>query len=266
MLTFPFASMISPCQLLEHSGNSSILFGQKETLQLVYSIKGNCGIQQDETILFATGTFLVCPYPVHLVPFENCQLVGVSLQGIVVDVYREALLGATVLQGPPCNIAAVQLQQLITLHNNAQWAEASATSYTVLCTLSDCQTDTPPALVSSALALIREQYANVFGVEEIADMLQVSKSHLIRVFSAFTGISPGQYLTNVRIEEAKRVLLHAAIPLEIVANVSGFSSANYFCKVFKKQTGITPAAWRQNNQNQTPASPLADWKTNMLYL
>ena len=80
-----------------------------------------------------------------------------------------------------------------------------------------------------------------------ADQLGVSKSHLVRVFSAEMGVGPGQYLTGVRLDAAKALLARRDYPLEVVATLCGFSGANYLCKVFKKHTGQTPAAFRAQN-------------------
>ena len=55
------------------------------------------------------------------------------------------------------------------------------------------------------------------------------------------GIPPGRYLTRVRVEAAQRLLLHREYTLDVVASLCGFSGANYLCRVFKKETGQSPA-------------------------
>ena len=61
---------------------------------------------------------------------------------------------------------------------------------------------------------------------------------------AAVGVPPGKYLTTVRIEAAQRLLLHREYTLDVVASLCGFSGANYLCRVFKKETGQSPAQWR----------------------
>lgn len=101
-----------------------------------------------------------------------------------------------------------------------------------------------PDLVQDAVALIEAQYAYLYGVDELADLLEVTKHHLIRIFTANTGVSPGKYLTDVRVSHAKSMLLSGSdAPLEIVAGACGYSCANYFSKVFKKHTGMTPTVY-----------------------
>ena len=92
-------------------------------------------------------------------------------------------------------------------------------------------------------------------MEELSAQLGVSNSHLVRVFSAEMGMGPGHYLTQVRLQAAKLLLAHRTYPLELVASLCGFSGANYFCRVFRRSTGLTPAAWRKANRGAcgTPA-------------
>lgn len=97
-----------------------------------------------------------------------------------------------------------------------------------------------PTLVCDALAILREDFAFLYGVDDLANRLQVSAPHLIRLFSRAVGVSPGRYLTHLRIEYAKLVLRSGETSIEAVAASSGFSGASYFGKVFRRETGVTP--------------------------
>ena len=72
----------------------------------------------------------------------------------------------------------------------------------------------------------------------------VTKSQLVRAFKQEMGVPPGKYLTNVRIEAVKALLLSDEYNLEMIAGMTGFSGANYLCRVFKREVGVSPAAWR----------------------
>ena len=63
-------------------------------------------------------------------------------------------------------------------------------------------------------------------------------------------LPPGKYMTNVRIEAVKTLLLTDEYNLDMIAGLTGFSGANYLCRVFKREVGLSPAAWR------TAAAPL----------
>jgi len=106
-----------------------------------------------------------------------------------------------------------------------------------------------PPLVQDAVSIIESNYAYLYGVDELADRLEVTKHHLIRVFTSNTGISPGKHLANIRMFHAK-IMLQACrdTPMEIIAGACGYSCANYFSKVFKKNTGFTPTEYIQSMQ------------------
>ena len=78
----------------------------------------------------------------------------------------------------------------------------------------------------------------------MSEQLGVTKSHLVRVFKQEIGVPPGKYLTNIRIEAVKSLLLSDEYNLETIAGLTGFSGANYLCRVFKREVGVSPAAWR----------------------
>ena len=118
-----------------------------------------------------------------------------------------------------------------------------------------------------AIEDIRQNYAGLYGVEELSERLGVSKSHLVRTFTAAVGVPPGRYLTTVRIEAAMRLLLHREYTLDVIASLCGFSGANYLCRVFKKETGQSPAQWRaMAGQAVRPLSPAENRREQELYI
>lgn len=121
-----------------------------------------------------------------------------------------------------------------------------------------------PPLVQDALALMDAEYAYLYGIEELADRLEVSKYHLIRVFSASMGIPPGNYLIGVRISHAKLLLRSCeGTPIEIIAGACGYSCGNYFSKVFKKHTGLTPTQYMQAaRQSGIPSNLSPDFSSS----
>ena len=93
--------------------------------------------------------------------------------------------------------------------------------------------------------MIEKSFPMVSGVDELADMLGVSKCHLIRVFKTETGVTPGLYLEHIRIKHAKYLLAYRNYSIETTAQLVGYSGANYFCKVFRKACDMTPVGFRK---------------------
>ena len=61
-----------------------------------------------------------------------------------------------------------------------------------------------------------------------------------------TGISPGKYITRVRIEYAKLLLRAEDVSIAYVAEASGFANANYFAKAFRRETGMSPSEYLES--------------------
>lgn len=218
--------------------------------------RGRCTLADDPTHLADPGSLLMGPGPLRLIAAEECHLLAVRIGGSAAATFLTGLESAFFADGASTPGAAGLLAQLVA--NGGLPAQQNGLCFQLLCELSGADAASPalPPLVGAAISSMRENYAGLYGVEELSDSLGVSKSHLVRVFKAAVGTSPGQYLTGVRIEAAKQLLCHREYPLEVVASLCGFSGANYLCRVFKKTTGITPAVWRSTAVSTTPTGPL----------
>jgi AraC-like DNA-binding protein len=80
---------------------------------------------------------------------------------------------------------------------------------------------------------------------EVAQTLQVNRSYLCEQFKHDTGKSLNTYITELKINEAKRLLRVTKKPVIVVSDQLGFSSQSYFQNVFKKITGKTPKLYRK---------------------
>ena len=79
---------------------------------------------------------------------------------------------------------------------------------------------------------------------ELADVHQLERTTFSRKFKARTGLSPAAFVTEVRLEEALK-LLRTNAKLEEIAERTGFADANHFCKVFRKHFHASPGAYRR---------------------
>ena len=118
-------------------------------------------------------------------------------------------------------------------------------------------------LTEKAIASIDGGFALLSGIDELAGMLGVTKCHLIRAFTADTGISPGKRLAARRISAAMLILRHRDYSIDTVANMVGYSGANYFCKAFRRAAGESPGAYRQR-QAAASQPPLSTADKNLL--
>lgn len=88
-------------------------------------------------------------------------------------------------------------------------------------------------------------YAQPLSMQELADQLDLSVSQLQREFKRLFGISPGQYLQEVRVGVARRLLESGHESLANIAAQCGFYDQSHFTRQFKTSMGMTPLAYRR---------------------
>ncbi|MBB6636144.1 helix-turn-helix domain-containing protein [Cohnella thailandensis] len=94
--------------------------------------------------------------------------------------------------------------------------------------------------VRQALEHIREHYSEEVTADAIAEKLGISRDHLRHVFKEETGQTVLDALTQVRIEQAKRLLREGRLKIYEIAEKVGYRNSQYFSQVFRKATGRTP--------------------------
>ncbi len=104
-------------------------------------------------------------------------------------------------------------------------------------------------MVEEALEYIEKNKARPnLDIEEVASAVHISASYLNRLFKARLGMTFVKYLTSQRMNEAKRLLRTTRSNNTAVAEAVGYDDVHYFQRVFHRETGITPAAFRRQAQ------------------
>lgn len=97
---------------------------------------------------------------------------------------------------------------------------------------------------------IDAHYTESITLADIAEIFHVSKEHLSRLFKKQVGTSVQQYITNKKIAYAKYLMKkHSSLSISTVSVMSGYIDLQYFYRVFKKETGLTPVKYKSMNIN-----------------
>lgn len=97
-------------------------------------------------------------------------------------------------------------------------------------------------------AYIHSNYGDKnLSVAQLAGLAQTSETYFRKLFETTYRIAPKKYLTRVRLKQACRWMRYSFLSLEECADLCGFSSWQYFSRVFKNETGETPAAYRKKH-------------------
>lgn len=99
--------------------------------------------------------------------------------------------------------------------------------------------------IQPILLYIRNNLKNEISVNELAELACFSKDHFSKVFKSITGMAPCDYIIRKRIERSQFLLLTTELAQLEIIEQTGFRSASYFARIFKKYTGYSPARYRQ---------------------
>jgi AraC family transcriptional regulator len=94
--------------------------------------------------------------------------------------------------------------------------------------------------------MMRASLGGDLSIAAIAAECRLTPSHFGRYFKHSTGVTPHQYLTRLRLEEAKRLMLTTQRSLAEIALACGFGDQSYFTRIFSRNVGTSPAAWRRS--------------------
>lgn len=102
-----------------------------------------------------------------------------------------------------------------------------------------------PVVVQAARWIRDPQHAEA-SVEQICESVGVSRSTLDKLFLAHLGRPVAKEITRIRLQRSEHLLRNTDLSLGQIAQRCGFSSATYFCRFFKRDTGLTPNAYRKS--------------------
>ena len=111
--------------------------------------------------------------------------------------------------------------------------------------------------IKVAIEYIGKNYMNQIALSDIARETRLSESHLSSLFKAETGINFLQYLNEVRINAAIRLLSSSSMNVSEIARSTGFPNPGYFTKIFRRFMGKTPTEYR----NELPGEEITDGGT-----
>jgi YesN/AraC family two-component response regulator len=101
------------------------------------------------------------------------------------------------------------------------------------------------ALVKRAVAWLSRNHARDLSRWQLAEAVNASEDYVSRVFQRELGLSPWEYLGRYRVHKARELLRATDDSVKAIAARVGFHDQAYFCRVFRKLTGVTPHEYRQ---------------------
>ncbi len=101
-------------------------------------------------------------------------------------------------------------------------------------------------LLAESIRICRENFQNPnLNVNALAERLNVNRSTLLRIFRKKMDMAPSEYIGQLRLQNAVTLLKQTLSPIREIADRSGFQDVNYFCRIIKSHTGLTPSELRK---------------------
>jgi AraC family transcriptional regulator len=114
------------------------------------------------------------------------------------------------------------------------------------CFLGEASVENPAELaVARAIATMRDNLGEPLTVDDLARAALFSKFHFSRVFQRETGVSPGRFLSAMRLQQAKRLLVSTSLNVADISVRVGYSSVGTFSSRFSRSVGMSPTAYRR---------------------
>ncbi|NOU52233.1 AraC family transcriptional regulator [Pseudoalteromonas sp. JBTF-M23] len=101
--------------------------------------------------------------------------------------------------------------------------------------------------IKTPVEFIRLNYQKAITIEQLAQIAHLSVSALERRFKKYLAKTPKQFLTETRLEQARKLLVETSLPISSICFCTGFGDPSYFAKQFKCFFGLTPSQIRKDN-------------------
>jgi AraC-like DNA-binding protein len=99
--------------------------------------------------------------------------------------------------------------------------------------------------IEQAVKLLQSRFYEPFSLSGFAKQCNMSVCWFTRIFHRRVGVSPQQYLTDVRMNKAKELLASTSYNIGEIGEIVGYQNALYFSRIFKKQTGYSPSEYKK---------------------
>ncbi|MBQ8409775.1 MAG: AraC family transcriptional regulator [Clostridia bacterium] len=227
-----------------------------EHIELHYVMNGSCQLQySEETIELGAGDCVVingnelhqgggglCDYVVILLPPDLFEPHHVIFQKVIRDEYAAGLV--------------MNALEKYRTHNAVDMLEVKGYIYLLIAHLIRCYTyktltETVYSRyfdklnkVNGAVRYINENYDKVLTTRSLSEMVHLSEGYFCQVFKEVTGKTAMEYINQLRMDKAEKMLMKTEMTVTEVAFSCGFDDANYFSRMFKKIKGKSPQSVR----------------------
>lgn len=222
-----------------------------EVIEIIYLIDAKACIDTHDKMLYPTWCDMVVypPYHVHqeyidMNASQKCMYIQIDVKS---KVDLSVPFQVKDIEGKLYWLLSevVKLSQLENTDERAGLIEAYMKAMFINIKLSLTSFKERDDILMQAMSYIRYNYSEDLTVDRLARMFYVSPSYISRLFHKKIGITPMNYVANIRIEAAKKLLCFSEVSINEIASMIGIEDPKYFSRLFKKVTQKTPTEFRK---------------------
>ncbi|ANE46081.1 hypothetical protein SY83_07060 [Paenibacillus swuensis] len=217
----------------------------------------------NETGIASVGDLIICPpglrfcrQALGVLSFHMFEFEWTTTAGLPVLASEIHLCGKKSLQHLDRFASTLDLLSKLEIHPGSDsrvWQESMLRDLVLLVLLEDHLSpykedsrDRP--FIAQAMKLLQRHAFDNTGLAAVASQLGLSLSHFSVKYKQLTGSSPSQYVTALRMQKAKMLLIDTQEPLECIAPQCGYQNGFYLSRVFQQFYQTSPSEYRRRNR------------------
>ena len=234
-------------------------------IEFLYCLEGECRLLMNrKRIHLAAGELAIAGsmQPHEILPNVHCRAMVIEVGPVLLGEYFESLAKLNLsdtLFSPETNAELFSLMEetAAVFEQDQPFAELQARGniYKICaCLLRQLMESAPSSATKSlvsiskiekVLELVENSFDEPLDIDRVASLCGYSKSNFCRIFKQITGDTFHAVLTRRRVQAAQLLLTQTAASVEGVALQTGFMDAKSLCRAFRRQTGMSPGAFRK---------------------
>lgn len=144
------------------------------------------------------------------------------------------------------SLTAPLVPDFLFLCKTSMWINDLLTEMIVFLQNPETKKEAIPEYLSEIRMMFELHYNENYSLDDLEDAYSISKYRICREFSKYFKESPIQFLNHTRIKVAKNLLLTTDASVHEIGNMVGIANTNHFINLFKRETGATPLAFKQD--------------------
>ena len=243
--------------------NGSMTYSIAAPYQFFYLYEGELSVSlNDTTYTLSAGKAALLPadgVTTLQIIKTRCRYFHMYLSGLSLEHYGHILAKPFAYDAGSSSITSLNvfLERINTLQipkvidfaflcKTSMWITDLLTEMAVFLLDPKAKRDAIPEYISEIHDMFEHHYNEYYTLDYLEETYSVSKYRICREFSRYYNESPIQFLNRTRIENAKTLLLTTQSSVHEVGNMVGIPNTNHFINLFKRETGATPLAFKQD--------------------